>query len=121
MIGWVTAAHKDGRRRLAKRHLKVEANERRRDMSLWDRRTADDRKLASKTAEQKQKAPSYAHELADCKRGIAFAYGGVFPGTLHQVLLIGGDEENCIGAMTFVRTATLKKFDGDRTRVDQRK
>ena len=27
--------------------------------------------------------PSFAHELADDRRGIAFAYGGVYPGTLH--------------------------------------
>ena len=27
--------------------------------------------------------PSFAHELSDCRRGIAFAYGGVYPGVLH--------------------------------------
>ena len=26
---------------------------------------------------------SYAFELAECSRGIAFAFGGVYPGTLH--------------------------------------
>ena len=27
--------------------------------------------------------PSFAHEISDCARGIAFAHGGLFPGTLH--------------------------------------
>ena len=90
VIGWITAAHSDGRRRLTRKHLKLDANERRYQLELWSRRTAAERLVPSvtnkdgKEKEGKEKAgPSYAHEIAECKRGIAFAFGGVYPGTLH--------------------------------------
>lgn len=78
--GWLTAAHKDGRKRLARRHWKIENNERRRQQELWGRRAAAD--LKSKE-DKVRVGESYAHELSECPRGIAFAYGGLYPGTLH--------------------------------------
>ena len=99
IYGWITAVHFDGRKRLAKRHLKLDAFERRRQVDLWSKRLSDDKALLgiqamlnSKEAsasglEGKDKegkvGPSFAHELTECQHNIAFAYGGLFPGTLH--------------------------------------
>lgn len=82
VVGWITAAHKDGRRRLMRRHLKTEANERRRQAELWNRREVADRAVNSAKANGKV-GTAFKHEIAECSRGIAFAFGGVFPGVLH--------------------------------------
>ena len=94
--GWITAVHKDGRRRLMRRHQQLGVEERRVQTELWHRRTAADRALTAKSSSSvlakkleklgdahKPGAFGFAHELADCPRGIAFAYGGLHPGTLH--------------------------------------
>lgn len=150
--GWITAVQKGGKERLARPHRKMEANERRLQTELWNKRLAADRALvamqnkASEVAERalalaakagspadaaaavaaasastagralvsmassttagravqsmatasgvsdddsnslealSRVGPSFAHELYDDRRGIAFAYGGVYPGTLH--------------------------------------
>jgi hypothetical protein len=91
LIGWVTAWYANGRRMLVKRHLKLDANERRRQLELWNKRTFDERALmqlqGKEKAQGKEKefnvGSSFVHELAEDPRKIAFACGGVFPGTLH--------------------------------------
>ena len=80
--GWITAMHKDGRKRLAKRHLKLDAAQRRAQVELWNRRLTADRALTT-NKKAAIASPGFAHELTDCRRGIAFAYGGLHPGTLH--------------------------------------
>ena len=91
LVGWVTAA-KDGKETLVLRHLKLDASRRQMQMQLWSKQQAAEanRKAGEhrthKTQEEQRAAragPSCAHELASDKRGIAFAYGGVEPGTLH--------------------------------------
>ena len=91
LIGWVTAWYANGRRMLVKRHLKLDANERRRQLELWNKRTFDEKALmqlqGKEKAQGKEKefnvGSSFVHELAEDPRKIAFACGGVFPGTLH--------------------------------------
>lgn len=72
----------------------LEPNERQQHMTLWSRRIASDGVTASRpfsTAMSTARAsrngegsgPSYAHELASDPTGVAFAFGGVDPGTLH--------------------------------------
>jgi len=76
---------------LVKRHLKLDANERRRQLELWNKRTFDERALmqlqGKEKAQGKEKefnvGSSFVHELAEGPRKIAFACGGVFSGTLH--------------------------------------
>ena len=80
--GYITAMHTDGRRRLAKKHVKLGADERRVQNELWNRRQGADKALASLSLAAKASV-EFSHELADCERGIAFAYGGLYPGTLH--------------------------------------
>ena len=107
VCGWVTSVHGDGRRRLAKRHHRVDTHEKWKQTELWNRRMSADK------AEEKVKlsrnamassgsgsgggggkggdhhhgsrgvGPSYKHEVLDDEAGIAFGYGGLFPGTLH--------------------------------------
>ena len=93
--GWITAAHNDGRRRLMRKHLKLDQDERRRQSELWRRRKAAD-KLARKHKEDEkaEKAPqptkaatgllmtNYNYEIQEDPRRMAFAYGGLNPGTL---------------------------------------
>ena len=85
-VGWITAAHSDGRKRLMKKHHKLEANVRRYQLELWSRRVAADKKIHIASSNKEGKAPvipSYTHEITECKGGIAFAFGGVYPGTIH--------------------------------------
>jgi hypothetical protein len=155
--GWVTAVQKGGKERLARQHAKVDANERRLQLELWNKRLAADKafekalkansgagvhldesvvpykaagalgvnnhsgvatsSLASQllsgltpsavelaerlvgpsfsyepqhasahhgaSASSPQVGPSFSYELAADARGIAFAFGGIFPGRLH--------------------------------------
>ena len=127
--GWVTAVQKGGKERLARQHAKVDANERRLQLELWNKRLAADKafekalkansavgphleenfvpykaagalggsvatgslasqllsELAPSAAELAERlvGPSFAYELAADARGIAFAFGGIFPGKLH--------------------------------------
>ena len=90
-IGWVTAA-KDGKETLVIRHLKLDASRRQIQMQLWKKQLADEANRKAKenrvrgTQEEIRAArvgPSCAHELEADKSGIAFAYGGIDPGTLH--------------------------------------
>jgi len=155
--GWVTAVQKGGKERLARQHAKVDANERRLQLELWNKRLAADKafekalkansgagvhldesvapykaagalgvnnhsgvatsSLASQLlsglapsavelaerlvgpsfsyepqhasahhgapASSPQVGPSFSYELAADARGIAFAFGGIFPGRLH--------------------------------------
>lgn len=78
-VGWITAAHKDGRKRLANKHLRVDNNDKRYQLALWQRRLA-----ADKSGEGGKVGLCFSHETDDCPKGIAFACGGVFPGTLHS-------------------------------------
>ena len=55
-----------------------------RNLSMQERMTMSN--MAAELGAQAAKTrvgPSFAYELADCSRGIAFAYGGIYPGTLH--------------------------------------
>ena len=61
--GWITAAHKDGRRRLMRRHRKLVADERRKQLELWNRRLA-----ADKTVDSMAKNKAFAK--------IGFVHGG---------------------------------------------
>ena len=81
----------------------LDANERQTHMTLWSRRIASEGVTASKPTsvaltarstgfmhspgrnkEARDSAgPSFAHELTACQKGVAFAFGGVDPGTLH--------------------------------------
>lgn len=91
-VGWVTAA-KDGKETLVLRHSKLDASRRQEQMQRWAKqlateanRKASEHRAQSGTAEQQRAAragPSCAYELLADKTGIAFAYGGVDPGTLH--------------------------------------
>lgn len=91
-VGWVTAA-KDGKETLVLRHAKLDASRRQEQMQRWTKQLATEatRKAAEVRAstgstDQMRAAkagPSCAHELIADKTGIAFAYGGVDPGTLH--------------------------------------
>lgn len=89
LCGWVTL-YKDGSELVAPRP-RLLAGERRRNMELWARRDATDKRLkkllegaSSKHVSSEERAgPCMAHELADDPQGIAFAYGGIHPGTLH--------------------------------------
>ena len=93
--GWLTAAHKDGRKRLARRHLKLENVVRQRQMTLWgNRMAAEHRRSATATAaaaaggavkdakQDNRSGESFVYELKDCPRGIGLAYGGLYPGML---------------------------------------
>jgi hypothetical protein len=131
--GWVTAVQKGGKERLARQHAKVDANERRLQLELWNKRLAADKAfekalkansgagvhveesvvpykaagalgvnlhsgvatgslasqllsgLAPSAVELAERlvGPSFSYELAADARGIAFAFGGIFPGRLH--------------------------------------
>ena len=93
--GWLTAAHKDGRKRLARRHMKLENVVRQRQMTLWgNRMAAEHRRSATATAaaaaggavkdakQDNRSGESFVYELKDCPRGIGLAYGGLYPGML---------------------------------------
>ena len=45
--------------------------------------SAADLQAEAEAAQLSMVGPSFAHEIADCSRGIAFAFGGLYPGTLH--------------------------------------
>jgi hypothetical protein len=91
-VGWVTAA-KDGKETLALRHVKLDASRRQEQMQRWskqmtaeaNRKAAEARALTGSYEQQRaaRAGPSCTHELASDVTGIAFAYGGVDPGTLH--------------------------------------
>ena len=109
--GWITPQLADGKRRLARRHRKLEAGERRLQTELWNRRTAADRAAiqgaqehgasgstsgsskggataaafgrSKSLAASHSAGPCFAHELTTDPAGIGFAYGGIYPGTLH--------------------------------------
>ena len=91
--GWVTL-YKHGAELVAQRP-RLNAGERRKHLELWARRDAADRAF-KKSAESKntnshdrvqsktlQVGPSLAHEIEHDAQGIAFAYGGIHPGTMH--------------------------------------
>ena len=94
--GWVTLL-KDGAELVAPRP-RLNAGERRKHMELWVRREAADKTLkksmetaALKGIEKELRknnpetsiGPSMAYEVNDDPEGVAFAYGGLHPGTLH--------------------------------------
>ena len=91
-VGWVTAA-KDGKETLVLRHVKLDASRRQEQMQRWSKqmtaeanRKAAEARAQTSSHEQQRAAragPSCTHELASDVTGIAFAYGGVDPGTLH--------------------------------------
>ena len=92
--GWITAAHNDGRRRLMRKHLKLSQDERRRQTELWNRRMSSDKLMKEKADKDDTKSgltkaamdllmTNYSFEINDDPRGMAFAYGGLHPGTLH--------------------------------------
>lgn len=71
----------------------LDATERQQHMTLWARRLATDGVTRSKpttialsarsTRSETGSGPSYAQEISSDPNGVAFAYGGVDPGTLH--------------------------------------
>ena len=90
--GWITAA-KDGTETIVMRHSKLDASRRQEQMQRWTKqqateanRRAAEHRAQHGTADQMRAAkagPSCANELLADKTGIAFAYGGVDPGTIH--------------------------------------
>ena len=94
--GWVTFVKKGAE--LVAPRPRLDAGERRKHMELWARREAADKSLKktidvanSKGGEKETKkyhaetsiGPGRAHEITDDPQGIAFAYGGINPGTVH--------------------------------------
>ena len=88
-VGWITAA-KDGKETIVLRHSKLDASRRQEQMQRWSKQVAAE--ANKKAAEHRatgeglkiaQAGPSCAHEVQADKAGIAFAYGGIYPGTLH--------------------------------------
>ena len=92
--GWVTAIQASGQVLLGKPYMRLEAGERQQHMSLWQRRkmtesiakAALSSKFHEKDAQKKAEitvGPSFASELESDPQGVAFAFGGCDPGTLH--------------------------------------
>ena len=83
---------------LAPPYMRLDAGERQHHMTLWDRRKQADSRLKAAIAKvnadslgrkEAEAGPSYAGELeSDEKHGVAFAYGGCDPGTLHAKGLV---------------------------------
>ena len=91
--GWVTAKQPNGTVLLAPPHARVDAGERQQHMRLWAQRKVADSLLKNaisksnaSSSEGRKEAlvgPSFASELEADEKGIAFAFGGCDPGTLH--------------------------------------
>ncbi len=93
VTGWVTAKQANGTVLLSAPHVRVDAGERQQHMRLWAQRKVADSLLrnaltAGKSGSSEGRAeasvgPSFASELDSDEKGIAFAFGGCDPGTLH--------------------------------------